>query len=302
MRLATTTGDFSHVCKTEEAKVAELYAAGFRYIDMSFYDGDRSPLAHDDYLERVKRLRYFADGLEMKFVQAHSPSGNPLCTDSGLDDMLMYSIRSIEACAELGIKNTVLHAGWRDDIGRDEYFSLNREFFSRLYPAMERFGVSVLVENSAKINMGGRYYLYDGEDMADFLDYCGHPLLGGCWDTGHANIEGHQYEDIMALGSHLKAIHFNDNRGVYDEHIYPFCGTMSIDDIMHALIDSGYEGYFTLECSSNLRRSNSWLGHRRTSSRDDRLLNPPLELYRYQEKNLFKTAKYILEAYNLYEE
>ena len=36
--------------------------------------------------------------------------------------------------------------------------------------------------------------------MVEFLNYVGHPLLHACWDTGHANCEGSQYDDIVTLG------------------------------------------------------------------------------------------------------
>lgn len=100
--------------------------------------------------------------------------------------------------------------------------------------------------------MGGNYYFYTGADMREFIDYAGHPLLGVCWDTGHANIEGSQYREILALGDTLKAVHINDNRGERDEHILPFAGTASMDEVMQALADVHFDGYFTMECDSML--------------------------------------------------
>ena len=37
MKIATTTGDFSFFCATDEERVRELHRAGFRYIDLSMY-------------------------------------------------------------------------------------------------------------------------------------------------------------------------------------------------------------------------------------------------------------------------
>jgi hypothetical protein len=34
MKIATTTGDFSRFCQTDEEKIRELHRAGFRYIDL----------------------------------------------------------------------------------------------------------------------------------------------------------------------------------------------------------------------------------------------------------------------------
>lgn len=103
------------------------------------------------------------------------------------------------------------------------------------------------------------------------------------------------------MGDHLRAIHFNDNRGQKDEHVLPFCGTMSMDDVMCGLLDSGYQGYFTLECDSTLRPGKYWLGNRQASGRDQRLYDPPLDLFSAYEKLLYETARYILNQYNCLE-
>lgn len=304
MKLATTTGDFARVCHTPEACIAELYRAGFRYIDMSFYGDARmsSYLMKDDYLERAKKIKYFAEGLGMTFVQAHSPGGNSLKHDEQWQLLLDSTIRSVEVCAVLGIPFTVVHAGMAPGIGKDEFYEKNLEFYKLLYPVMEKTGVKVLTENSTRANMGEMYYFYNGADMKEFLDDAGHPLLGACWDTGHANCEGHNYRDLVDLGRHLVAVHINDNRGGQDEHVLPFCGTVSMDEVMHGLIDNGFAGPFTLECDSKLRPGRYWLGNRVKFEGDKRLFDPPLALYRKMEEALFETGKYILQSYYLYEE
>ena len=60
-------------------------------------------------------------------------------------------------------------------------------------------------------------------------------MLHACWDTGHANCEGSQYDDIITLGKELFAIHYNDNHGAKDEHLIPFLGTLNHDEIINAL-------------------------------------------------------------------
>ena len=75
-----------------------------------------------------------------------------------------------------------------------------------------------------------------------------------------------------------------------------------MDDVMHALIDSGYSGYFTFEASSCLRHSRYWLGNRRAFEEDNRLAEPQLFMQKQLEKLMFDTGKYILEKYDLYEE
>ena len=304
MKLATTLGDFRRYCDTYEERVKHICEAGFRYLDLDMYTpstGD-ALLISDDWKENAKKLKSYAENFGATFIQAHSPGGNPLETGEKFDNLLKTTIRSIEVCGEIGIKNTVVHAGMLSGISKEEYFERNREFFRKLIPAMEKSGVNVLCENSTKANMGGMYFTNSGSDMLEFVKYVDHPLFHACWDTGHANCEGNQYDEIMTLGNELYALHINDNRGQKDEHLIPYFGTMNMDDVMHALIDSGYSGYFTFEASSCLRHSRYWLGNRRAFEEDDRLAEPQLFMQKQLEKLMFDTGKYILEKYNLYEE
>ena len=137
--------------------------------------------------------------------------------------------------------------------------------------------------------------------MKEFVDYVDHPRFGACWDTGHANVEGHQFDDILAMGNCLRAIHFNDNRGKQDEHLLPFMGTMNVDEVMHALMENGFRGPLTFECCSSLRPKNYWLGNRRGFDRANGLVNPPVELKLELEKFMYQVGKHILTAYGLFE-
>jgi hypothetical protein len=124
--------------------------------------------------------------------------------------------------------------------------------------ALER-GVNVLCENSTAANLGAIYWANSGEDMREFVEYVNHPNFHACWDTGHANCEGSQYDDIMALGEELYAIHYHDNMGA-DTHEMPYCGTMDNDEVMRALVDVGYSGYFTFEADGEKRAQRRWNG------------------------------------------
>ena len=300
MKIATTTDNFLYYCDNDIDRIRELHRGGFRYIDLSmyFFTPD-SPYMSDDWKTPVRALKEEADRLGMKFVQAHSQGGNALRPDpERVEFLVAATLRSLEICKELGIKNTVVHSGTADGLTKEEWFEKNKAFYSRLFPMMEETGVNVLVENSTKVNTKGRYCANSGKDMVEFLNYVGHPLLHACWDTGHANCEGSQYQDILDLGKELYAIHYNDNHGERDEHLIPYLGTMNHDEVMHALIDAKYEGYFTLECSSSLLQPR----RRREFAADTRLLKPQLFMQRHAEKLMYDTAKYILESYGVFEE
>lgn len=304
MKIATTTGDFGVYCPTDEARIRELHRAGFRYIDLNMYSlTPECEYMRDGWADAVKRLQSVADELGMQFVQAHSQGGNPLSDDPDhVDFLLKATLRSIEICEMLGIKNTVVHNGFQSGLTKEEWFVQNKAFYEKLFPTMERCGVNVLCENSTKSNMGDRYFLFTGKDMREFIAFVGHPQIHGCWDTGHANCEGNQYDDIMAVGDELFAIHYNDNHGAMDDHVAPFLGTLNHDEVIRALIDVGFKGYFTLECDSSLTKYNQWTGMRRRFEGASKLREPQLFMQRHIEAMMYDTAKWMLEEYGIFED
>lgn len=304
MKLATTTSDFAYYGKGYRESLELIREAGFKYVDLSMYTPFENDelLLSDNWKENAKKLREFAENLGLTFVQAHSPGGNAL-DENDAQRTIDLTIRSILVCGELGIPNTVVHAGCADGIGKDEFYEKNKVFYEKLFPAMEETGVNVLTENSTNANMHGRYYLIDGEDMRNFIKYVNHPLLHGCWDTGHANIEGVQYEHIKALGDELYALHINDNCGKMDEHIIPYFGTVNMDDVMHGLIDIGYNGYFTFEATNTLRPADyPYMGSRRRFESDKRLFYPSLFMQKHMERLMYEIGEHILKKYDMFSE
>ena len=304
MKMATTTGDFKTLPVDDHLeRVRRVAMAGFRYIDLSFYSIDvkESPFMAENWRDYTASLRALAEELGVTFVQAHLPSFNPL-EEETYEDYCRATVRTIEVCGELGIKNAVIHVGWKKGITKEQFFAMNREALKPLFPAMEQCGVYVLIENSTRANMKDMYYFYTGADMKEFIQYVGHPLIGACWDLGHAHIEGHQYQDIIDLGANLRAIHVHDNDGTADSHCALYNGSLNMDEVMTALVDSGYKGYFTFEADGALRYLRKGSSRRVQFERDTRLYNPTLPMYDAMERLLFIIGKECLTAYGLYEE
>ena len=58
----------------------------------------------------------------------------------------------------------------------------------------------------------------------------------------------------------MYAIHYTDNGGFADEHLLLYFGTLDNDEVMRALRDVGFNGYFTMECDGYVRRGRTWKG------------------------------------------
>ncbi len=61
------------------------------------------------------------------------------------------------------------------------------------------------------------------DELCELIDTLNHPLIGACWDTGHARMMHHdQKACLTAIGSRLKALHIQENDGRNDDHMLPF--------------------------------------------------------------------------------
>ncbi len=301
MKLATTTGDFAAYGFNAKESIAAIREAGFKYIDYSFGLDcrTRTGFYSDDWKAYGNELKDFAQKLGVSFVQAHSPMGRPLVMDGEYEQFILDTKRSIEAAAYLGIPNIVVHSGYQTGLSKEETFYKNKIFYEDLLKVAEKSGITILTENFNKMCVPGCYWVDSAEDQKSLIDYINHPLLKGCWDVGHGNLqELPQHEALKILGKDVLALHIQDNMGNDDHHIMPFMGITNIDSVMHGLIDIGYNGYFTFE-SDNVPYG---VFRRRKFKCDTRCLQLPVEFRKRFEAILYDIGKFILTQYNCFEE
>ncbi len=299
MKLATTTGDFAaHVSNQFEA-VKAIAKAGFRYVDYSFGPDFRRKdgiygADPQGYLNELLRL---ADSLECRFIQSHAPMGRPLVKNAEWEDFMVANKKSIEACAILGIPYVVIHSGYAPGLSKEETMEQNKAFYDALLPTAEKYNITILTENFNKM-FCSTYWIDNAFDMRLLVDLVDHPLLQACWDTGHGNLqETSQTESLKALGSCVKALHVQDNRGDDDYHMAPFFGSMNLDDLMHGLAQINYQGYFTFEADCMMTPAY----RRRPYPADTRLASPTYDLQCAAESLLYQIGKHILTSYDCFE-
>lgn len=316
MKLATTTQDLSVYTGNIAEAIRLFKGTGFRCLDFNFYQFNKPGafLRDDDWMREIEKAAIAAEDIGATFVQAHAPAGNAFSVGEEYDHFIRTTIRAIEACKFLGIKDIVVHpvSSTRETahIDRKEFLELNRRFYENFFPVMEKTGVNVLIENGlefpgrARVEKPGveNDLFYFAEDMLEMLGYVGHPLLNACWDTGHAALRKmNQYNAITTLGKRLHAVHIQDNFGDDDQHIAPFMGVLNLDEIMHGLIDAGFQGTFTFEACYLIRQTGIWPVYRKKWEKDTRLADPPVELMQKAIAFLYEIGKSILSAYGVYE-
>ena len=305
MRLVNTTGNLKKYMHSRSvaAPVAEMRKTGFRHLDLSMYGivYEASPwiLPGDGWKKEIGDAAEAAAKNGLDFCQAHSPDGEHFAPGEKRDALILATRRSIEACAMLSIPHTVLHAQAYPNATPTEFLEKNVEFLKLFEEDAEKFGVDLLIENSATA-WNPEYYLRTGREMREFVERAGMKRLHICWDVGHGNVQGrNQYDDILAMGSELHALHVQDNYGDADSHLMPMIGTTNFDRVLTGLIDSGYRGDFTFEGDSTLRSSGQWPHYRRDVSPGDRLGVPPLEVQIRLDAAMYEIGKWMLESYGL---
>ncbi len=299
MKLATTTGDFAQYTTDQAEAIRYIVASGFKYVDYSFsFDyKQKSGIYSDDPVAHLERMIKTADELGVKFVQSHSPMGAPIADDN--DDFFDATIRSIESAGVLGIPTIVVHSGYIKDISKDECFERNREFYRRLIPTAEKYGVEILIENFNKMKKNDIYWVDNAADLCDMVDYVDHPLIKACWDVGHGNMQDTpQHEALRILGSRVKALHVQDNYGNSDAHMAPFFGTVNLDSLMQGLFEIGYSGYFTFEAGNFFPPAR----YKRQFDGESRLTTFPLELKLQAERLLYEIGEFVLRSYDCLED
>lgn len=103
------------------------------------------------------------------------------------------------------------------------------KFLDTIAPLAKEMGITICIENLYD-SRGG--HLVEGPccnakkaaaRMDCFNEKYGAEVLGFCFDTGHANIVGVDFESfIRTLGDRLKVLHIHDNDGISDLHQIPY--------------------------------------------------------------------------------
>ena len=279
-----------------------LHEAGFKYVDLNMYTFTAGcDYMQSDWEDKIEELKAYADSLGMTFVQAHSQGGNAL-DESQYDTLVAYTLRQIEICEKLGIENIVVHPGSKAGYTKQQWFEANKVFFDALLVKAAECGVNVLCENSTSKNLGDKYWANSGADMKEFIEYVNNPYFHACWDTGHANCEGDQYDDIITLGDELYAIHFNDNLGNGDFHLIPYFGSLNSVDVLKALNEIGYSGYFTFECDGGNRTNGYWHGPNDLAILSEKTISELSDDRLGQEKLMYQIGERLLSTYDMLDE
>ncbi len=239
MKISTEIDSISRI--TSDEKAIELVAkAGFDAWDFSMFQTEF--LVQKDYLAYATRLRQI--GLDNGIVcnQSHAPF------PSSMQSIRALLPRAIECTAQVGAEICVIHP--------DQYKSIdeNAEMFLELLPLAKQCGIKIAVENiyvrNAETTMIEACTGSLPQSLLKLVNAIDDDHFVACMDVGHAEFKclGTSAVDIVkTLGPKLQALHIHDTDRINDSHQIPFSMDINFENIVKALKEANYKGYFTLE-------------------------------------------------------
>lgn len=234
-------------------QIQRLYDAGFRVLDMNFWDwchSPESPFVKEDWKEWVEGIGETAAQLNVAFEQSHAHVYNFYRDPDDARQFELYR-RSIEGSAMLGIPWVVFHPSMKPEGDREAMLQDNLRFFAPLVELAEKLGTGLAMENMSRNDHG----ISSAEELCRLIDLFQSKAVGACWDTGHAHLASvDQAQGIQTLGQRLHALHIQDNNAQSDEHMPPYFGTIDWPVVMGALAKIKYPHDFTFEAHMIVRR------------------------------------------------
>ncbi len=209
-------------------------------LNSSLYKFERNDFFSMSDTELENYFRPHRDGAEKAGIwinQMHMPYPNYVPgAEKEFNDYLWHVVapKSMKICAFFGCRNMVIH-GFKlaYHLGSEEAeWQQTAGFLDLLSPMAKEMGITVCIEN-LYTGIGG--HMVEGpccnarkaaERIDGFNDKYGAEVLGFCFDTGHANLVGIDFEEfITTLAHRLKVLHIHDNDGIQDLHQIPYTFT-----------------------------------------------------------------------------
>lgn len=260
MRLSTNTDMMFSAYGVE--KSVEIFAkAGFDALDFSFFN--EKYYAEDLKEEYFSEIRKKAESVGLVFNQAHAPFASSFEDEAMSCRRFDEIVRAMRNASYLGVENIIVHPcqhlAYNDEGNAEKLFEINMDFYNRLKPYCEEYGIKVALENMWQSTESKWWSAVESKclhstcaspsEFIKYLDELNSECFVACLDIGHAMLVGENPAAfIKQLGNkRLKALHVHDVDGVHDSHTLPYFGMINWESVTKALADIDYKGDFTFE-------------------------------------------------------
>jgi sugar phosphate isomerase/epimerase len=199
--------------------------------ELAAWFADRGPLLHSIHtpFSRDYQARQGAGWLSIADPQR-------LKREKAIDEIRW----SLELAEKLSFPYAVVHMGSVDDLYTLRHLDAIYHSLEILVPFARDRGVHLALENIPN-------KLSPMEKILGFLEETQLKEVGICFDSGHSNLQASPVEEIETAGSRLVTTHLHDNNGQKDEHLLPFQGSISWQDVLQAFAKIDYQGPLLFE-------------------------------------------------------
>lgn len=256
MKISTTTGRLVKHFDFETA-IDILADAGYDALDFSVFDAEFYDDTHNkDYYLHIRK---YAEDKGLYFNQSHAPFGSSFPEEERTAKRFGEIVTAMKHASYLGVKNIVVHPcqhiGYSIPGNPEKLFEINMDFYRRLIPYAEEYGIKVALENmwqNPVEGVIGHSTCSRPDEFIRYLDELNNDAFVGCLDIGHALLVREMPDEfIRKLGSkRLKCLHVHDVDGTVDSHTLPYFGRVNWEKVMTSLAEIGYDGELTFEADN----------------------------------------------------
>lgn len=282
MRLSTTTGELANIFGFNKC-IDILAQAGYDCADFSQFD--EYVYKADLSKAFLTELRKYAEDKGIRFNQSHAPFGSSFRDEEKTKKRFDEITEAMKRASILGVEHIIVHPCQHLEYAKEGnpeiLFEYNMEFYNRLIPYCEEYGIKVALENMWQhTGMINHSTCSRPAEFVRYLDSLNNDCFVACLDIGHAALVREDIPDfIKALGSkRLKCLHVHDVDGTHDSHTLPYYGSIQWERVMRALAEIEYKGDLTFEADEFLR-------------------NVPSELYADAEVLMAKVGRQLISTF-----
>ncbi len=240
-----------HVHSFELPFLKRLKALGYEGVDFCFHPlvfvGGKEEKIISEIKENLDAAGLVCSQVHLPFYDLTLPS---TCHDEWVEHQMKGAFKLMNV---LDCKWGAWHPVSATECSHDRKVAMkaNREMLKRHLETAEKYGVGIAVEN-----IFAPFFSSAVEDHIELIESMHSPLVGACWDFGHANLqvsERGRVEDFKMIADKIKILHVDDNHACEDRHLAPGFGNVQFHELLPILFRSGFDGFFNMECNIPLR-------------------------------------------------
>jgi len=152
-----------------------------------------------------------------------------------IDNAIKMSSPTVSLCPGMVLFDQSVEYGWKQLVKsykEIEEYAVDKDIILLIEPA-HRFESNLILTV---------------DDCIKMLDELKSDIFGILLDTGHTNLNGEKFNEILSRCNGIPLhIHLDDNNGDADSHLIPGYGNVDFDGLFTALKDTQYKGYISVE-------------------------------------------------------